>query len=135
MTTVSWQREDGFPSDDYFEAVATALTAAGISVASWWRDEDWDVAYELAPEAYQDGPLKWAKHGLYVSWQCGEEDKPAGPGGFTGLGWYWVPYTKPDTALGALAQEFRLPYLADPDRVAAAVAALVQPATDTTEKD
>ena len=48
-----------------------------------------------------------------------------GPDDFTGLGWYWVPYSKPQEALGDFTKEFDLAYLAEPSEVAAAVWALV----------
>lgn len=122
-----WQRpEDGFPSDAYFQAVVDTLTAADIHVEDWGREEAWEVNYSLAYAAYADGPLAWAKHGLYVSWRCDQDNEPQHPDDFTGPGWYWVPYTKPNTAGGDYAEKFdTLPYLAEPQDVAEAVAALI----------
>ena len=134
MTTLDcWQRPDGFPSDAYFDAVESALLAAGVGINWSSREEDWEWTVELAKESYTDGPLGWAKHGLYVSWRCDEMDEPAHADDFTGLGWYWVPYSRPQTACGDFAREFELPYLAEPEQVAAAVAALIKPAAEKTE--
>ena len=129
-----WQRpEDGFPSDAYFEAVAAALTEAGVPAYEWNREEDWEVNYRIDRDIVARGPLHCtARHGLYISWRCEETDNPLSAdehtpdGGFTGYGWYWVPYSKDDTALGDFAREFEeLAYLAEPSAVAAAVWALV----------
>ncbi len=126
LTLDRWQRPDGFPSDAYFDAVESALLAAGIGIESSSREEDWEYVVELAPDAYRDGPLSWARHGLYISWRCDEQDEPTHADDFTGLGRYWVPYSKPQTACGDYAEEFLLPYLAEPEQVAAAVAELVR---------
>lgn len=122
-----WQGEDGFPKDEYFEAVADALAAELIDVEHWWRDEPWDVSFSLEYETYQDGPLSWAEHGLYITWRTEEDDEPKHADDFNGLGWYWVPYSKPQTALGDFAKQFELPYLAEPAEVAKAVADLIRP--------
>jgi hypothetical protein len=122
-----WQRpEDGFPSDAYFEAVAAALRAAGVHLNDWNREEDWEVNYELADDVIALSPLAWAEHGLYVSWRCDEADEPLSSG-FTGLGWYWVPYSKPQVALGDFAEQFEINELAEPADVAAAVWRLLHP--------
>jgi hypothetical protein len=119
-----WQREDGFPSDAYFEAVTAALAAAGVTLEDWNREEDWEVNYQVDPELVAKGPLAWATHGLYVSWRCDEHDEPQHAEDFTGLGWYWVLYSK-QSALGDFAKEFVLAYLAEPGDVAEAVRNLV----------
>lgn len=121
-----WQREDGFPKDEYFDAVVKALDAVSVEVEHSWRDEPWDFAIELARAAYKNGPLKWAKYGLYINWRTAEEDEPKHADDFTGLGWYWVPYTKPNEALGDFAKQFEIHPLAEPADVAAAIAALVR---------
>lgn len=118
-----WQRPDGFPSDAYFETVAAALEAAGVTLEDWNREEDWEINYEISPDVVAAGPQRRARHGLYVSWRCNEEDEPV-TGGFTGLGWYWVPYTKPDAG-GDFAKELDLTYLAEPERVTSVVRTLV----------
>jgi hypothetical protein len=121
-----WQREDGFPSDAYFQAVAAALTEAGVPPCEWDREEDWEVNYKIDPTMVARGPVAGAaRHGLYVSWRCDEQAEPSGPDAFTGPGWYWVPYSRPDTALGDYAGELSLAYLAEPPEVAAAVRAVV----------
>lgn len=128
LTLDPWQRPDGFPSDDYFDGVESALLAAGIPIEWSSREEDWEYNVALDEAAYRDGPLGWARHGLIVSWRCDEQDEPTHADDFTGLGWYWVPYSKPQVALGDYAKEFDLPYLAEPEQVAAAVSALIRPA-------
>lgn len=131
MSTLDrWQREDGFPSDEYFDAVESALLTAGIGIDWSSREEDWEWNVKLSDDAYANGPLAWAKHGLFVSWRCDQDDEPTHADDFTGLGWYWVPYTKPQTACGDFAKEFELPYLAEPDQVAAAVVDLIKPAEE-----
>lgn len=119
-----WRREDGFPSDAYFDAVDAALAGAGVPACDYNREEDWEVNYQIDPEVVARGPAAWADHGLFVSWRCDEHDDALGPDGFTGLGWYWVPYTKRG-ALGDFAKGLDLAYLAEPSEVAAAVRALV----------
>lgn len=124
-----WQRPDGFPSDTYFKAVVDALNAAGIPVKHSSREEDWEFVIELDPSAYASGPLSWAEHGLYVSWRCDDECEPGHADDFDGLGWFWVPYSRPHTAAGDFVRQFPLPFLAEPGEVAAAVAALVREET------
>jgi hypothetical protein len=124
-----WQREDGFPSDEYFDAVESAFLAAGIHIDWSSREEDWEYNVKLAEDVYADGPLAWAVHGLFISWRCDQDDEPTHADDFTGLGWYWVPYSKPQTACGDFAKDLALPYLAEPADVAAAVAALVRGAS------
>ena len=121
-----WQDHHGFPTDRYFEAVAHALDQAGITLADWDREEDWEVNYEIAPHVVQGGPMRSAAaEGLWISWRTDEDDEPQHAEDFTGLGWYYVPYSKTG-ALGDYAAEFpSLPYLAEPEQVAAAVAWLV----------
>jgi hypothetical protein len=80
------------------------------------REEDWEVVAR--------GPVAWADLGLFISWRCGETDEQQHADDFTGLGWYWVPYTKPG-APGDFAKGFDLAYLAEPAEVAAAIWALV----------
>lgn len=122
-----FQRPDGFPDAAYFDAVESALLAAGVPIELSSREEDWEYVIELAPEAYRAGPLGWARHGLFISWRCDEQDKPTHADDFTGLGWYWVPYSKPQVAQGDYAEEFDLSYLAEPEQVARAVADLIKP--------
>lgn len=126
-TTLSrWQdpENDGFPTDQYFTQVEKALKTLGIGIEEAWRDEDWDYTLQLA-EGYTDGYAK-----LYVSWRVDEMSEPLKgewPPTVGGMcGWYWVPYSNPDKSLGDFAKSFDLPVLAEPDEVAAAVAALVK---------
>lgn len=126
-TTLSpWQRpDDGFPSENYFTAVLAELAKAGVEVEHGIREEAWEFNISLAPTAYMDGPLGWAEHGLYVVWRCDQDDQPTHADDFTGLGWCWVPYSKPDA--GDFAKKFeQLPYLAEPELVAAAIVDLVK---------
>lgn len=125
-TTVGrWQREDGWPSDAYFDAVDKAVQAAGIDIADGWRDDDCDFTLQLG-----DGVaarLGYAK--VFVSWRVGEESEPL-RGEWDALhsgiaGWYWVPYSDEQKALGDFAKEFDVPLLAEPEQVAKAVAGLV----------
>lgn len=122
-----WQREDGFPRDEYFDAVVEALGELGIDFEDWRRDEDWEFNLGIARASYADGPMGWAKYGLWISWRTNEEDEPKHADDFSGLGWYWVPYSKSSQeALGDFAREFDgLAYLAEPADVAAAVADLI----------
>lgn len=128
--TSVWQRQDGFPTDAYFTAVEHALRARGVLFADSCRNEDWEYTLELwdAEDPREDGPMSWADHGLYVSWRVAEDSEAQHADDFgtfqNDLGWYWVPYTKPE-ALGDYAQSFGLPYLATPDAVAQAVAELL----------
>lgn len=120
MPTLSpWQRDDGFPSNAYFDAVEAALTRAGVPIADACRDEPWEYTVELwdHENPREHGPMNWADHGLYISWRTDEDDEARHADDFTGIGWYWVPYTKPG-ALGDYAQPFNLPYLAEPEDVA-----------------
>lgn len=128
-TLDEWQREDGFPRSEYFQAVIDALAAGGVDVEEWTREEDWEFNAKLAESSYMDGPLRWARYGLWLSWRVDELDEPAHADDFTGLGWYWVPYSKSEQeALGDFAREFDgLAYLAEPADVAAAVADLIRP--------
>lgn len=122
-----WQREDGFPSDAYFKAVVDAIRSAGLDVADWFREEAWEWNLELAPESFQGGRLGSNVLGLFISWRCDEHDEPTGADDFTGFGWYWVPYSRGDSALGDFAKEFEeLPWLAEPSAVADAVVRLVR---------
>lgn len=120
-----WQQEDGFPSKAYFEAVAKALEDAGVTLAGWDIEEPWEVNYEISPDVVASGPQRRAVEGLYVSWRCDEADEPEHADDFSGLGWYWCPYTKPGAG-GDFAKEFDLAYLAEPGEVAEAVAGLVK---------
>ncbi len=131
MTVLSpWQHpDDGFPTDAYFDAVETALTARGIVVADSWRDEPWDYTLQLWDEetAPKHGPLSWASHGLSVAWSVDDvEPRHADDFGDPAddTGWYWVPYTRPD-ALGEFTRSLGVPVLAEPGEVADAVAALL----------
>lgn len=124
-----WQRrEDGMPTDEYFTAVEDAVEKRGIIVEDTSREEDWEYNLQLAPESYREGPLAWATHGLYVSWRVDEMSEPKHAEDFGqqhgDIGWYWVPYTSRD-ALGDFSKPLGLPYLAEPDEVAAAIHALI----------
>lgn len=115
-----WQGEDGFPTDGYFKAVHKALTDAGVTVDDWWRDEDWDVSFELG-EGSRRGYAA-----LCVAWRVDEMDAPKHANDFTGHGWIWVAYyTDAQKALGDHVEDFPLAYLAETEDIAAAVAALV----------
>jgi hypothetical protein len=135
-----WQRpDDGFPSDEYFAAVSDALRSAGVPLLDWGREEDWEVNYQVHPNAVAASPLSWAEHGLYVSWRCDQDDEPltdgfTAAGGLSSPGWYWVPYSKP-RAGGDYAKEFELHPLAEPEDVAAAVWALLHPDAARTVPD
>ncbi len=126
-----WQRrEDGMPTDEYFAAVEAAVEKRGIVLEDSSREEDWEYNLELAPESYRAGPLAWVTHGLYVSWRVAEMSEPQHAEDFGQLhgdiGWYWVPYTSRD-ALGDFSKPLDLPYLAEPDEVAAAIHTLITP--------
>lgn len=119
-----WQQPDGWPKDAYFQTVAAALETAGIPVEDWWRDEDWDAAFTLAETAFRDGPLSdYAE--ITLIWRVQEECEPKHADDFEGLGWYWVPSRDPQAALGERAESLSLPYLAEPEQVAAAVRKIV----------
>lgn len=118
-----WQRDDGFPTEDYFACVAEALAEVGVDIEGCTRESDTEFTIDLDPRCYLGGPLDWSWLGLTVSWRCGDDDKPTRVDDFTGPGWHWVPYT----GGGAVsAREFDgLGYLAEPGDVAAAVADLI----------
>ena len=124
-TVGRWQRPDGWPTDAYFDAVTEAIHAAGITVADSWRDDDHDFTLQLGEaEAQQIGYVK-----LYISWRVGEDTDPLKDewyclqGGVGG--WYWVPYSSEQKALGDFAKEFPVDVLAEPEQVAKAVADLI----------
>lgn len=120
-----WQREDGFPSDAYFDAVISAIESAGVEVGEGNREEDWEYNIELHPDSYLGHWGRAAAHGLYVSWRCDEMDDPQDQDDFTGWGWYFVPYSREGEALGDYSKSLNLPYLAEPGEVADAVKTLV----------
>lgn len=127
-TTLSrWQdpKNDGYPTDEYFDAVIKALETAGITIYDAWRDEPYDYTIKLGDS--EAAALDYAS--VYVSWRVGEESEPLTGdwqtiGGIRG--WYWVPYSRDDKAGGDFAKSFDLPILAEPEQVAAAVAELVK---------
>jgi len=116
-----WQREDGFPSDEYFDAVLAALEEAGVGVVEANREDDWEYNVELDPDTYLGHWGRAAAHGLYVSWRCDEMDEPQHEDDFSGWGWYYVPYSREGEALGDYAKSLDLAYIAEPREVAAAV--------------
>ncbi len=125
-----WQHpDDGFPTDAYFDAVETALTARGLAVVDSWRDEPWEYTLQLWDEetAPPHGPMRWA-HGLYVCWRADEDIEPRHADDFGDpthdTGWYWVPRTKSGD-LGDFTKSLGVAFLADPDVVAEAVASLL----------
>ncbi|MBO0871824.1 MAG: hypothetical protein J2P19_00365 [Pseudonocardia sp.] len=130
-----WQRPDGFPRREYFDAIEDALEARGIDFTDSWRDEDWDYTLELWDDenSPEFGPMRWATHGLYVTWRVDEDSKATHADDFGHLygdvGWSWVPYTQP-AALGNYSKPFELRYLAEPDEVAAAVHQLLTTGSD-----
>lgn len=136
MTTLDkWQREDGWPSDDYFTAIEVALADVGVAVHDSWRNEDWDATLELDRKAYMDGPLGWAKHGVFIGWRADEECDPLTDEEFrSSPAWRWVPYSKPQAALGDFVKDLEHPEfpgspidpLEEPEVVAAAVLKLVR---------
>ena len=131
MTALSrWQREDGFPSDEYFIAVTAAIKARGIPLIDPEREEPWDWAAEVDEAIVATGPMARAKHGLFLKWRCDQEDEPTHAEDFTPIhqlytGWHWVSCSKPG-ALGDRAENFDLAWLAEPDEVADAVVDLVR---------
>lgn len=111
-----WQDRDGFPTADYFSQVLTALAAADVEVLDSYREEYWEWDAQIGGTAWPE---------LWISWRCDEHDAPDHESDFTGLGWYWVPYSNPQGP-GDRAEKFtELRYLADPAAVASAVAELV----------
>jgi hypothetical protein len=121
-----WQDpdNDGYPTRAYFDAVEQVLTAAGVTIDSAWREEAWEFSFELGG----DSTMGYAS--LYISWRVDEESSPL-TGEWEPLhsgicGWYWVPYSRTDTACGDFAKAFDLPVLAEPEQIAAAVANLVK---------
>lgn len=145
-----WQDpEDGFPSEDYFDAVINELRRSGIDVDSW-RTEAHEFVIELDRDTYAGGDLAWAKEGLNVGWRVNEESDPLGKGddedwhGFVGVtgskpGWFWAAYTRPQALADTIreledpATDKPLSVLAEPSVVAAAVAALVRGSSTDTE--
>lgn len=122
--SADWQRNDGFPSDAYFDTVKKALAVRGITVEDSWRDEPWEYTLELG-EGCTAGYAR-----LVISWRVDEDSDPLGPAGWQRLhggllGWYWVPWTRIDASLGDRAVGFGLPVLAEPDQVADAITGLV----------
>lgn len=141
-----WQNpEDGFPVDEYFDAVIVELEKVGVGIHESWRTERHEFVVEVDRSAFRDGPEGWA-HSLFIGWCVEEESDPLCQDddvtwhGFAPVergiaGWHWLPRSENgdmvfvrnlddpnrpqgDTMLGALA---------DPALVAAAVAALVKP--------
>lgn len=118
-TTISrWIGADGWPTDAYFDAVADALAAAGISLVEWRREEPWSITFHLDPQ--HAGP-DYAE--VYVGWEVGEEDDLTG-GEVHGPGWHWVPYTDVQKP-GVFAKELPVDLMAEPEQVAAAIAGVV----------
>jgi hypothetical protein len=103
-----WQREDGWPKPDYFQAVADALTARGVPIDEWSIEEGWEAVY-LVGDHDTDEP-QWT-----VAWRCGQDDEPL-TGGFTGLSWY---RTDGNNVWGFDG----MGHLEDPEAVAAEIAA------------
>ena len=116
--TGRWIGDDGWPSDDYFDAVTNALAAAEICVVEWRREEFWSVTFHLDPK--HAGPDYAA---LYVGWEIGEEDDLAADE-VHGPGWHWVPYTDVQAA-GVFVKDLGVDLLAEPEQVAAAIAGVV----------
>lgn len=137
-----WQNpEDGFPKDEYRDAVMAALEKAGIPVHDYWRDERWDFNFELDRAAFADGPLSGA-HDVVIGWRVAEESDPAHCDedeswhGFHSVaditGWFWMRCKEsgeginpkflnhPDYPLSPISP------LAEPAVVASAVLALVR---------
>ncbi|MFC7330800.1 hypothetical protein [Marinactinospora rubrisoli] len=113
-----WLGDDGWPTDEYFEAVSAALDADGVD-HDWWRDEEWSVTYVIDPDSYTSGPMWWATHGLHIIWSGDEHE------GLERAAWEWVPYTRPH-ALGDRVEPLGAVALDDPANVAAAVVKLIQ---------
>lgn len=128
-----WQRSDGFPTDEYFDAVVAALAAAGVIVESWFREEPWEANFKLLDDSIANGPLG-GYEAVWLSWRVDEGESDADNAkhaeDFTGLGWYLVPYSDAQKACGDYANELEhqgdpMEYLADPETVAEAVRDLV----------
>ncbi len=130
-----WQNpEDGFPSDDYQDAVAVALEAAGVGVYDERRDERYDFFIKIDRSAYENGPLEWAKDGLIIGWSASEDCDPLTEEFYTTSGvpgWSWMPISDRHAG-GDFVEELCTPGtkdqiapLAEPEAVAAAVVALV----------
>lgn len=121
-----WQDpENGFPLVEYFNEVAKAVIAAGVAVETGWREELWDATLSLG-HGFRRG-----YESLYVGWRVDEESTPL-TGDWRPLhsgicGWHWVPYRDAQSALGERAEPLDVGVLAEPEQVAAAVAALVRP--------
>lgn len=131
MNTLSeWQREDGFPTDAYFDAVDAAIEASGVGIVQSNREEDWEYNIELDPRSYLSHWGSSAAHGLYVSWRCDEIDDPQHADDFTGWGWYFVPYSREGEALGDYSKSLDLAWLEEPRHVAEAVRRLASGVTD-----
>jgi hypothetical protein len=127
-----WQREDGFPSDEYFDEVVDAIQARGVKLKDWWRNEAWEWQAEVEPDSLAGGSAAaHAAHGLHIGWRCDEDDEPEHAEDFTtrgavNTGWHWVLHTRPG-ALGDRFVEFDdLVWLAEPSEVALAVLRLVR---------
>lgn len=122
-----WQDpEDGYPIDEYFDTVVTAIEAFSVTVDDCWRDEPWDYGITLG-EGCRKGYAE-----LSIHWRVDEQSEPL-TGDWRALhagicGWYWVPVSegREQEALGDFAEAFDLPVLAEPTRVASAVASLVK---------
>lgn len=118
-----WQQPNGFPTLDYFRAVAEALEAAGITLESWHNDEGWDAAFTVDRNLIDPDSGNRPQRGAFLGWRCGEYDDPQHADDFTGEGWFWCPSTDADKPGDYVVKLRELPYLAEPAQVAAAFAA------------
>lgn len=122
-----WQQPDnGFPTLDYFKAVAGALEAAGIRLEDWHNDEGWVAAFAVDRDQIDpDGGVDKPQRGAFLAWRCGEDDDPKHADDFTGQGWFWCPCTDADQR-GDYLVSLSLSYLAEPADVAAAFLAVLR---------
>ncbi|WP_119728369.1 hypothetical protein [Thermomonospora amylolytica] len=117
-TLTRWQDpDDGYPTPAYWDAVTTALTAAGIGLADA-TDEGDGYSYRLTDE--DSARIGYPK--VYIAWDV---DERLEDGEFVGYGWCWIAYDSADAWKGSRVERFDLPYLADPEKVARAVADLI----------
>lgn len=117
-----WQDDTGWPTDDYFAAVAGRLTDPTTPVLSWHHDEPWEGAVELA----EDGvPAGWDE--AHLAWRVEQDCEPTHADDYAGEGWYLLLTRTNDSGQEShTIRSLNVAYLAEPLDVAQAARTLLR---------
>lgn len=117
-----WQDIKGWPTSDYFAAVAGYLADPTTPVASWHHDEPWEAAIEMAEDGVPDG---WDE--AHLAWRVDEDCEPTHADDYEGYGWYLLlTHTNVSGQERRLIRELDVGYLEEPRDVAQAARALLR---------